>query len=52
PVLFPFAIAAVCSRWCDVAATVPKFWARIIITVDKIPTDISAIRACLYNHKL
>ncbi|KAG2140659.1 hypothetical protein DEU56DRAFT_900852 [Suillus clintonianus] len=47
PSLFPFAIAAVCSRWCDVAATVPEFWTRMTVTVDKNPTDISAIRACL-----
>ncbi|KAG2340771.1 hypothetical protein BDR05DRAFT_488646 [Suillus weaverae] len=47
PTLFPFAIAAVCSRWCDVAATVPEFWTRMTVTVDKNPTDISAIRACL-----
>ncbi|KAG1796469.1 hypothetical protein EV424DRAFT_555460 [Suillus variegatus] len=47
PALFPFAIAAVCSRWCDVAATVPEFWTRMTVTVDKNPTDISAIRACL-----
>lgn len=48
PALFPFAIAAVCSRWCDVAATVPEFWTRMTIKVDKNPTDISAIRACLW----
>ncbi|KAG1785065.1 uncharacterized protein HD556DRAFT_1451091 [Suillus plorans] len=47
PALFPFAIAAVCSRWCDVAATVPEFWTRMTVMVDKNPTDISAIRACL-----
>ncbi|KAG2108614.1 uncharacterized protein F5147DRAFT_652630 [Suillus discolor] len=47
PALFPFAIAAVCSRWCDVAATVPEFWTRMTVTVDKNPTDIAAIRACL-----
>ncbi|KAG1811855.1 uncharacterized protein BJ212DRAFT_497036 [Suillus subaureus] len=47
PALFPFAIAAVCSRWCDVVATVPEFWTRMTVTVDKNPTDVSAIRACL-----
>ncbi|KAG1729485.1 uncharacterized protein EDB91DRAFT_809920 [Suillus paluster] len=47
PTLFPFAVAAVCSRWCDVTAIVPEFWTRMTVTVDKNPTDISAIRACL-----
>ncbi|KAG1728310.1 hypothetical protein EDB19DRAFT_1642520 [Suillus lakei] len=43
PALFPFAIAAVCSRWCDVTATVPEFWTWMTVTVDKNPTDITAI---------
>ncbi|KIJ08095.1 hypothetical protein PAXINDRAFT_158229 [Paxillus involutus ATCC 200175] len=45
--LFPFAVAAVCPRWCDVLAGVPEYWTRLVILVDEDPTDPITIRSCL-----
>ncbi|KAF8838462.1 hypothetical protein BDN67DRAFT_90908 [Paxillus ammoniavirescens] len=45
--LFPFAVAAVCPRWCDVLAGVPECWTRLVILVDEDPTDPVTISSCL-----
>ncbi|EGO04113.1 hypothetical protein SERLA73DRAFT_175881, partial [Serpula lacrymans var. lacrymans S7.3] len=31
PTLFPYAIAAVCTRWREIMSTVPEFWTRVVI---------------------
>ncbi|KAF9220760.1 hypothetical protein BS17DRAFT_786488 [Gyrodon lividus] len=45
--LFPFAIAAVCSRWCDILAGVPEYWTRLVLLVGEDPTDPVTISSCL-----
>ncbi|KIJ63780.1 hypothetical protein HYDPIDRAFT_112737 [Hydnomerulius pinastri MD-312] len=47
PTLFPFALAAVCCRWCDVLAGVPEYWTRMVVLVDENPTDTITITSCL-----
>jgi hypothetical protein len=34
PCLFPYAIAAVCSRWRDIMSLIPEFWTLAVIVVD------------------
>ncbi|KIK91297.1 hypothetical protein PAXRUDRAFT_830979 [Paxillus rubicundulus Ve08.2h10] len=45
--LFPFAVAAVCPRWCDVLVGVPVYWTRLVILVDEDPTDPVTISSFL-----
>ncbi|KIJ64832.1 hypothetical protein HYDPIDRAFT_28190 [Hydnomerulius pinastri MD-312] len=34
PALFPYALADVCTSWKDVVSAVPKFWTRLLISLD------------------
>jgi hypothetical protein len=43
PALFPYAIAAVCSLWRDVASMVPEFWTRVVVLVDSPTTPLPAV---------
>ncbi|KIJ06654.1 hypothetical protein PAXINDRAFT_139085, partial [Paxillus involutus ATCC 200175] len=34
PSLFPYALAHVSPRWKDILLTVPKYWTRLVFTLD------------------
>jgi hypothetical protein len=52
PSLFPYSIAAVCSRWRDVMSLIPEFWTRIVIVVDLYPATAPAVLSWSRNLPL
>ncbi|KAG6908029.1 hypothetical protein DXG01_006448 [Tephrocybe rancida] len=44
PLVFPYTIAAVNTRWRDIAESFPYFWTRLVIFVDQDATPLADIR--------
>lgn len=51
PILFPYALASVCTTWRDVMFLVPEFWTRIIILIDSELFSLSDIRLQLESSR-
>ncbi|KAH7919182.1 hypothetical protein BV22DRAFT_1075579 [Leucogyrophana mollusca] len=49
--IFPYPVASVCSWWRDILSTVPEYWTRIIILIDK-PSPISASSCFEWSNNL
>ncbi|KAH7920051.1 hypothetical protein BV22DRAFT_828332 [Leucogyrophana mollusca] len=49
--IFPYAVASVCSWWRDILSTVPEYWTRIIIIIDKA-SPISASSCFEWSNNL
>ncbi|KAF8060660.1 hypothetical protein FPV67DRAFT_301938 [Lyophyllum atratum] len=43
--LFPYSLASVCTSWRDIITSVPSYWTRVVIFIDKQPTGIYNARS-------
>ncbi|KII95517.1 hypothetical protein PLICRDRAFT_34399 [Plicaturopsis crispa FD-325 SS-3] len=45
--IFPYAVAAVCPLWHAVLGTVPEFWTRLVINIDRNASSFSDVQSHL-----